>query len=70
MIGLCAGEDFTALEFRPIAASTSLGWARIVIKASLPAKYWGEWGFAFGKHSIWIYSCIEISFIDYPWRKR
>jgi hypothetical protein len=65
MIGLVATGGFTALEFRPIAASSSMRWATIHINKSLPEKYWGEWGFAFSKTSIWIYKQGEISFIRY-----
>tara|TARA_R110000744_G_scaffold63578_1_gene130839 strand:- start:329 stop:541 length:213 start_codon:yes stop_codon:yes gene_type:complete len=70
MIGLFAGECSTAFEFRPIAASTSMRWATLVIKKPLPEKYWGEWGFAFGKHHIWIFSGNQISFFNYPRVKR
>lgn len=66
MIGLVAGEQFTAVEFRPIAASKFMKWASFHVNKSLPEKYWGEWGVAFSKRDIWIYKSNEITFKAYP----
>ena len=66
MIGLFAGEDFTAIEFRPLAASEFMSWAAIVIRKPLPEKCWGEWGVALSRHSIWGYKKNETRFLTYP----
>lgn len=66
MIGLVAGEQFTAIEFRPIAASNFMDRASLHINKPIPDKFWGEWGFAFSMTDIWIYKRNEISFIEYP----
>jgi len=65
MIGIFAGEDCTALEFRPVFASSSMRWAVIVIKKPLPDKYWGEWGIAFSRDCLWIYKKHESSPVYY-----
>ena len=66
MIGVFAGEDFTVIEFRPIAASELMSWASIVIKKPLPEKCWGEWGVALSRHSLWVYKKNETRFLTYP----
>ena len=63
MIGIVCGEDWTAIEFRPVFASDKMKWAAIVINKPVPDKYWGEWGFAFRKwNEIVVYSGLEMSF--------
>ena len=63
MIGIVSGEDWTAIEFRPIFASISMKWATICINKPLPDKCWGEWGFAFTKRGeICVFKGNEMSY--------
>lgn len=70
MIGIYADDESTAVEFRPVVPSKKLRWLRIKVPFSLPSKFWGEWGFAFGSDSIWIYKGNAIHFWQYPFVKQ
>jgi hypothetical protein len=66
VIGIFVAEEFVAIEFRPIAGSEKLRWAKLSLNVELNPKYWGEFGFAFGKNRLWVYRGLEIKFLRYP----
>jgi len=64
MIGIVAGEQYTAIEFMPIFASQFMSWAYISFKTPLPEKYWGEWGFAVTKRfGVCLFSGYEMRYL-------